>query len=554
MDNLIDKRIFKAYAQAFMGILIFLGLNQVMARYLMTHYAIDPIVYTCTAFISCALILLTYSGYGPLTKETIRNVDTWIYGIILILGYIIGCLLLYYITATEGTVLQKLSILFGIIINYALLLRKPDKYQLIGTSIILCGVFLTFYDLKFENKGIVILLALVYGFLQSIRLVSAELHRPHKKIKTETAKDKARVVGLVMLSISSLVLFGYIFVAFINHLYPITQFPAKMIPNFTALFDPITIFTGFLVGIILVAPLRFIEFSSTQIINSENFLAISAFAGVSTISWEFILSDKVDLDISTISILNIYSVILVTLGALVIALSRKFVNKNADLENYIFKDVHNIDAVEDSKEIVMHSLEHFKGDILRVAVALDIPLNVLEKILKDNKKLYAFRPHILKIVGRRYRKNISNCDALTGILNRTGFIAEAKELMGEYNQLSLFFLDLNKFKPVNDTYGHEAGDAVLQIIAKRLEKEFIDGLVGRFGGDEFCIMLKHSKQEALKQVIYIQNLVSEPINYEGSHVSVGTSVGVASYIEDSEDIMELIKLADKQMYTDKSDR
>ena len=71
MQNISNKQLLVGYIQAFVAILVFLGINQVMGRYASSILHVNPIIYSCSAFLSCSLILLAYGGYGPLAKETI---------------------------------------------------------------------------------------------------------------------------------------------------------------------------------------------------------------------------------------------------------------------------------------------------------------------------------------------------------------------------------------------------------------------------------------------------------------------------------------------------
>jgi diguanylate cyclase (GGDEF)-like protein len=126
----------------------------------------------------------------------------------------------------------------------------------------------------------------------------------------------------------------------------------------------------------------------------------------------------------------------------------------------------------------------------------------------------------------------------------------------ESDSLSLFFIDLNKFKPVNDTYGHEAGDYVLQVIADRLRGLFPHkSLITRLGGDEYCILLLDmEKQEAESHIDFLSKELEKEISYEDNLISVSGSIGLANYPEDTNNAEELISLADKQMYIKKEGR
>lgn len=149
-------------------------------------------------------------------------------------------------------------------------------------------------------------------------------------------------------------------------------------------------------------------------------------------------------------------------------------------------------------------------------------------------------------------------DSLTGLPNRKFFhqkfvheIAEAKQA-GAY--LGMLFLDLDGFKNINDSFGHEAGDKVLQEVAVRLKSVLRDcDTVARMGGDEFTILL--SKISKVDETIFIARRIFEvfkvPALIEGVMISVGTSIGISIFPLDGDSPEELIKKADDAMYLSK---
>ncbi|MEJ5229659.1 MAG: GGDEF domain-containing protein, partial [Pseudothermotoga sp.] len=116
------------------------------------------------------------------------------------------------------------------------------------------------------------------------------------------------------------------------------------------------------------------------------------------------------------------------------------------------------------------------------------------------------------------------------------------------------FMDLKKFKEINDCYGHQIGDEVLGIIGSRLEKSLrASDLVARFGGDEFVIMLYDCLSEDLKSFVKrIVNAVEEPIELAGRVFRVSCNIGIAQYPDDGEEIDQLVRKADVAMYQAKS--
>ena len=146
-------------------------------------------------------------------------------------------------------------------------------------------------------------------------------------------------------------------------------------------------------------------------------------------------------------------------------------------------------------------------------------------------------------------------DSLTGRPNRTKFNEHMETLLGEAvrsdKQFALLFLDLNDFKLVNDTLGHEAGDLLLKYVAERLVNSVRKGdFVGRFGGDEFCIVLDNVRSYELIRNIAekIHDHVNRPFVLLGREMLLGSSMGIAVYPEHGRDAGTLLRSADMAMY------
>ncbi len=146
-------------------------------------------------------------------------------------------------------------------------------------------------------------------------------------------------------------------------------------------------------------------------------------------------------------------------------------------------------------------------------------------------------------------------DSLTGLLNRHGLAARLDDSMPELKQqqgiVELLYMDLDGFKPVNDTYGHHVGDAVLTILGQRLSgclrKE--DVLV-RLGGDEFLALLSHRNNvpDILRTVRRIRETVSSPISTDGLLLHIGISIGHATWHCTEETVEDALKRADSALY------
>ena len=146
-------------------------------------------------------------------------------------------------------------------------------------------------------------------------------------------------------------------------------------------------------------------------------------------------------------------------------------------------------------------------------------------------------------------------DALTGLPNRQLFtdrLNQALKYSGRHNsRLALFFLDLDRFKNINDTLGHSVGDKVLQMTAERLSKcvRQTDTLA-RLGGDEFTIIIQDVNEDfdAILVAEKVVNAFREPLLVEDHELYVTPSIGISLYPDDGSDSEELIKHADTAMY------
>ena len=149
-------------------------------------------------------------------------------------------------------------------------------------------------------------------------------------------------------------------------------------------------------------------------------------------------------------------------------------------------------------------------------------------------------------------------DRLTGLSNRALFktqLEQALELAKRSSmQVGVLFLDLDDFKGVNDTLGHEAGDLLLKVIAEKLKKcvRSYDS-VCRFGGDEFLVLFSHIKkhEELARASEKIISIFKDPLNVNGQVIHMTASAGVAVYPRDGQDSETLIKSADLAMYAAK---
>jgi diguanylate cyclase (GGDEF)-like protein/PAS domain S-box-containing protein len=145
-------------------------------------------------------------------------------------------------------------------------------------------------------------------------------------------------------------------------------------------------------------------------------------------------------------------------------------------------------------------------------------------------------------------------DPLTGLPNRTLFFERLDAELGRGSELGLCYLDLDGFKAINDTLGHDRGDALLQTVGRRLTTALGDDhLVARMGGDEFVILVDGDAAGHLRRVARIAlETVREPVRLGGTEITITASIGVVR-VDGGHDAGELMKAADTTLYWAKAD-
>jgi diguanylate cyclase (GGDEF)-like protein len=150
-------------------------------------------------------------------------------------------------------------------------------------------------------------------------------------------------------------------------------------------------------------------------------------------------------------------------------------------------------------------------------------------------------------------------DSLTGVNNRRSLIASLSETLAFARRHGMsfwvVFIDLDHFKQINDSFGHRAGDRLLATITARLRQLLRqDDIIGRYGGDEFVLLLRSGPEARLSTPILerIMQVVCEPVDYEGHKLEVTCSLGVTAYPHDGDSEDLLIERADAAMYIAKT--
>jgi diguanylate cyclase (GGDEF)-like protein len=181
-------------------------------------------------------------------------------------------------------------------------------------------------------------------------------------------------------------------------------------------------------------------------------------------------------------------------------------------------------------------------DLKRINAALEIEI--------DERRQAEQRAH-----------ELATKDPLTGMMNRRSLSERLEEAIvraARHNEcLAVFFLDMDKFKSINDTLGHDAGDELLVQVAKRISGAVRESdIVARLGGDEFVVLMSSvpSYTAAAEVAKKIVNAAAKPFNIASNNVQTSVSVGISMYPQDGTTVDELMRSADLAMYHAKQER
>lgn len=174
----------------------------------------------------------------------------------------------------------------------------------------------------------------------------------------------------------------------------------------------------------------------------------------------------------------------------------------------------------------------------------------LEMMGRSLRLLLQWRHHMTSL------ERAASTDPLTGVANRAAFFAElGRRLDQRPGLVGVLVVDLDKFKPVNDQFGHAVGDEVLMRVSGSLRSAVREGdMVARLGGDEFAVVLPGLRDpaEAEAAAARIVEVLGEPIAYGDGTVEIGASVGVAVSVDGGTALLRLLEQADTALYEVKS--
>ena len=217
--------------------------------------------------------------------------------------------------------------------------------------------------------------------------------------------------------------------------------------------------------------------------------------------------------------------------------------------------LHDIDGFQ-LRLIPLIADERWSGNITRGddQVPVAISLRTFEDPPAHVNRVYVVRD-LSESVRVETFSRLANLDALTGICNRRRFDEELRSRLASAvrygTELAVVLIDLDRFKPINDAYGHPAGDAVLIAVARLLQdRTRSSDMVARLGGDEFAALLDHTSPDGARTCAenLLVQISSLAVAFEGASLKIGASIGIATFPLDGVSPAELFDAADRALY------
>jgi diguanylate cyclase (GGDEF)-like protein len=540
-----------------MGLLIY-PTGTITQKFVAINGDINIIAYTCLCMLSSSLILLIMAGPGKLTKESLKLPHTWIYGLLEMFTLSVGVAIMIYISATEAAALARTTAIFSFILSIIFLSQPTNKFELVGFVILVIGFLysIELILLPAELKISLVFLIIIKNFLQASKKITAELHKTNRK--TKNFKEELRVTGIVMAVSSLLVSLVLATLAYIQDMYDIQIH--DQIPTFADFVN----FKLFLIsiwgGIVVLSILKYFEFYVSKTLGAKYLMAMASLQIIGIYFIEKFLSLFNLIEMKDFSTENFIALGIILAGNITIAMAgfiknMKFIKngKISDtLENLEENFINNQVDFKAAKTNLNCILTMFNNDFKKVSKELNIDIEKIVLLTCKDFNDFKLSMQDAQSINNYASLNISLKDKLTRAYNRYYLEQKFDELITSKKDFELYYLDLNKFKPVNDKYGHLVGDKVLIEVANRINSILDEGdSLIRLGGDEFVI-LKLIKHESFLDKI--TKIIECPISVDGFNevINISTSVGILKDTLNYENLSTALDAADKIMYSHKN--
>ena len=524
-------------------------------KFVASYTDINILAYTAVFLLASSVCLLVMAGPGELATATLKRFETWAYAFLQIISYILFLFSVKYATATEGAALAMIGGLFIMIFSFAFLNQKMNRYEVVGSLIMTVGLCWVIYNtsLSLEHKFVLTGIVVLRGLVISFQKIITEVHKTNRK--ATSFKAQMRVTGFIMAVASFVYLFFLLAMAFLKQHSQLEML--STFPSFTDFVSFEMFLFSLFVGFIVVSTSKYCEFYAGKTIGARYLTSITSLQIVFVYGVERVLSSMNIITPSEFDFSIIGAVVLILFGNFIISMAGflkdlKFIEKGekqdtlANLEDNFLEGEKDFELL---KLNLSNLLALYDYDSKKLSKDIKIDRVMLDNIANYELGELKITLSTAKKINDFATQNVATKDKLTKAYNRYYLEHIVKKLFKEDVKFKLYYLDLNRFKPVNDQHGHNAGDFVLQTVVSRLTKiqEFNDHIF-RLGGDEFIIIQTEMLEKDFTNDIV--RVLEKPILYRTCALEISTSVGV-SESTGLHALNEMLEIADKLMLEDK---
>tara|TARA_Y100001960_G_scaffold321012_1_gene394915 strand:+ start:3798 stop:5513 length:1716 start_codon:yes stop_codon:yes gene_type:complete len=561
--------------QAF-TVALFMSFYNVYIKVCINLFDIKPLIFPGIYLLITAGVMLMIAGPGRFMSSSIKRPATWIFGFALIGVFVTDIFLTKFVSGTELAILTRIAVPVSIILSFIFLKRRASIADYIGSTVIIISVSAIFYLQDPTSLKYIIIGCVLGGIFEAINFFCTEVHKDSQDAHVNgDFRDKIRIVSFVTFLTSMMFIILSYTIAVANETFNLNNLlNIEILPQVSDIFHLPTIISAAIFGSIFSPFIRYCQWSASIKINTETVLTVLALCPILTLVLEYPASyiDYFQLKETSFSngANNIFWItILMTIGAVLSAYLKGRKNIENTSGDTFWEKLKNSSKIQSESlaigisqnnmadyEIVKNTIDFYEGDIDKAAEMLELPVETV-KTLSLTKNTYSLRDDVSHKIHNIFRNKIFYLDQLTGVENKKGLIRQFASYQESGQSFNLYYMDINKFKQINDTLGHEIGDVAIIDTIKRINEyaEENQGFAYRLGGDEFAMITTSNKSEEdiIKE---LKEVTSKTINYN-TNDKVGTinpsiSIGKANIIKDSDvKISEIINSADENMYKDK---
>jgi diguanylate cyclase (GGDEF)-like protein len=367
-----------------------------------------------------------------------------------------------------------------------------------------------------------------------------------------------RVTGFIMAVASFIYIIFLGVIATIKYNHDIVFF--EKFPYFSDFANMDMVLFSLFVGGFVVSTTKYCEFFAGKSIGAKYLTSITSLQIIFVYGLEKSLFSFAIVERSVEDYNIMWPLLLVLLGNFIISMAGfikdfKFIKKGEKQDTLANLDDNFMEDERDFKLLKLNLanlLTLYDKDSKKLAEEIKINRITLDNIINYNFDEQKVPNKVARKVNNFASSQVGNTDKLTKAYNRYYLDHKADELIKNDNPFKLYFLDLNKFKPINDEYGHEVGDYVLTATVAKLNalKNFYN-YVFRVGGDEFVLLQISNMENNLEELI--TDTIELPVEYNGMQLQISTSIGRV-HSDDYETLEDMLKDADELMFKHKNSK